>query len=254
MAKIALGATARVHCSTSTALEPGQDQKPHTHDDQDKIYVVLEGRGRFTVGAAEETLEPGEAVVAAAGAAHGVVNDSDARLLAARARVAAAAARVTPPAARRPHGHLPRGHVLSRGRRDDRAAAPPARRRRRRSRPARRAAACRSSTPATTRRRPPSPGARSPCSRTRSTSSSPRDRARGWSSTSIPALMADRAARAEAERLAGRTYELSQFLVKRARPRGASAAPSAGGSRTTTPVTSCAACTSRRVRARSCAT
>ena len=80
MAKIALGATSRLHLDLY-ALEPGQAQKVHTHDDQDKVYVVLEGRGRFTVGADEETLEPGEAIVAPAGAGHGVVNDSGARLL-----------------------------------------------------------------------------------------------------------------------------------------------------------------------------
>ena len=80
MAKITLGATARVHLDLY-ALEPGQAQKVHTHDDQDKVYVVLEGRGRFTVGAAVETLESGEAIIAAAGAAHGVVNDSGGRLL-----------------------------------------------------------------------------------------------------------------------------------------------------------------------------
>jgi quercetin dioxygenase-like cupin family protein len=80
MAKIALGATARVHLDLY-ALEPGQAQKVHTHDDQDKVYVVLEGRGRFTVSGGDETLETGEAIVAAAGAPHGVVNDSGARLL-----------------------------------------------------------------------------------------------------------------------------------------------------------------------------
>ena len=42
---------------------------------------MLEGRGRVTVGATEETLEAGEAIVAPAGVAHGVVNDSGARLL-----------------------------------------------------------------------------------------------------------------------------------------------------------------------------
>ena len=80
MAKITLGATARVHLDLY-ALEPGQLQKVHTHDDQDKVYVGLEGRGRFTVGAVEEVLDVGEAIVAAAGAPHGVVNDSGARLL-----------------------------------------------------------------------------------------------------------------------------------------------------------------------------
>ena len=80
MARITLSATPRVHLDLY-ALEPGQAQRVHTHDDQDKVYVVLEGRGRFTIGTTEETLEPGEAVVAAAGAPHGVANDSGARLL-----------------------------------------------------------------------------------------------------------------------------------------------------------------------------
>ena len=80
MARIALAATPRVHLDLY-ALEPGQAQKVHTHDDQDKVYVVLEGRGRSTVGAEDETLEAGDAVVAPAGVAHGVRNDSGERLL-----------------------------------------------------------------------------------------------------------------------------------------------------------------------------
>jgi quercetin dioxygenase-like cupin family protein len=80
MAKIALATTDRAQLDLY-CLEPGQSQKAHTHAEQDKIYVVLEGRGRFSLDGAEATLEAGEAVVAPAGAAHGVVNDSDARLL-----------------------------------------------------------------------------------------------------------------------------------------------------------------------------
>ena len=80
MAKVALGATDRallaLHC-----VAPGQSQKAHTHDDQDKIYVVLEGRGRVRVGDAEDTLGPGEAVIAPAGVEHGLVNDGPASLL-----------------------------------------------------------------------------------------------------------------------------------------------------------------------------
>ena len=56
MAKIALAATPRVLLDLY-ALEPGQAQKVHSHDAQDKIYVVLEGRGRFSVGGSDETLE-----------------------------------------------------------------------------------------------------------------------------------------------------------------------------------------------------
>jgi quercetin dioxygenase-like cupin family protein len=51
------------------------------HADQDKVYYVLDGRGRFTLDGADEVAEAGEAIVAAAGAAHGVRNDSAARLL-----------------------------------------------------------------------------------------------------------------------------------------------------------------------------
>lgn len=80
MAKIALGATPRalldLYC-----LSPGQTQKPHTHGDQDKVYVVLEGTGRAQLGDTEERLGPGEAVIAAAGVEHGLVNDGAAPLV-----------------------------------------------------------------------------------------------------------------------------------------------------------------------------
>jgi quercetin dioxygenase-like cupin family protein len=53
----------------------------HTHPDQDKFYLVLEGQGEFTVG--EETLiaGPGLTVLAPAGVTHGVSNKSSARLV-----------------------------------------------------------------------------------------------------------------------------------------------------------------------------
>ena len=80
MAKIALATTPRAQLDLY-CLEPGQSQRVHSHDDQDKVYVVLDGRGRFTLGGDEHLLEQGEALVAAAGAPHGVSNDSGARLL-----------------------------------------------------------------------------------------------------------------------------------------------------------------------------
>lgn len=80
MAKVALAATDRalldLYC-----VAPGQSQKPHTHGDQDKIYYVLEGKGRFRVGGEEQTLEAGDATVAPAGVEHGLVNDGAAPLL-----------------------------------------------------------------------------------------------------------------------------------------------------------------------------
>ena len=80
MAKIALAATPRAQLDLY-CLEPGQSQKVHSHADQDKVYVVLEGRGRLTLGAEEHALAAGEALVAAAGIPHGVSNDSGARLV-----------------------------------------------------------------------------------------------------------------------------------------------------------------------------
>lgn len=61
-------------------LEPGQEQKPHTHDDADKIYYVLEGCGLFLVGTEEQELTQHKIVLAPAGAPHGVRNTSEARL------------------------------------------------------------------------------------------------------------------------------------------------------------------------------
>jgi quercetin dioxygenase-like cupin family protein len=81
MAKIALATTARAQLDLY-CLSPGQEQKPHSHPDQDKIYVVLDGRARVVVGGQEETLEAGEAVVAPAGVDHGVANAGSAPLLA----------------------------------------------------------------------------------------------------------------------------------------------------------------------------
>jgi mannose-6-phosphate isomerase-like protein (cupin superfamily) len=62
-------------------LEPGQAQKPHAHDGCDKVYLVVEGRGRVRVGDEERALARGEAVLAASGEVHGLLNDSAERLV-----------------------------------------------------------------------------------------------------------------------------------------------------------------------------
>ena len=80
MAKVALATTERAQLDLY-CVAPGQSQKPHTHGDQDKIYYVLEGRGRFRVGGGDHALAAGDAVVARAGVEHGLVNDGDAPLL-----------------------------------------------------------------------------------------------------------------------------------------------------------------------------
>lgn len=62
-------------------LLPGQAQKVHAHDSSDKIYYVLEGSGRFTVGEEERDLGAGHAVIARAGDPHGVRNESNENLV-----------------------------------------------------------------------------------------------------------------------------------------------------------------------------
>ena len=62
-------------------LMPGQHQKIHTHENSDKIYYVLEGTGRFTVGDEEQNLPQGYAVIASAGEPHGVRNETDENLV-----------------------------------------------------------------------------------------------------------------------------------------------------------------------------
>lgn len=74
MTRIGLASTPRAQLDLY-CVGSGQGQAVHTHADQDKIYYVIEGTGRFTLGEREERLEAGEALLAAAGTAHGVRND-----------------------------------------------------------------------------------------------------------------------------------------------------------------------------------
>ncbi len=62
-------------------LLPGQQQKVHAHEGSDKVYYVLEGAGRFTVGDEENDLPEGHAVIVPAGEAHGVRNETQENLV-----------------------------------------------------------------------------------------------------------------------------------------------------------------------------
>jgi quercetin dioxygenase-like cupin family protein len=71
--------TPRFFCDVY-CFEPGQEQKGHVHGEQDKVYMVLEGQGKFRVGAEERVLGPGQGTMAPAGEQHGVVNHTNSRL------------------------------------------------------------------------------------------------------------------------------------------------------------------------------
>jgi len=62
-------------------LLPGQSQKVHAHEGSDKVYFVLQGKGRFTVGEEERDLGEGNALIARAGDPHGVRNETQENLV-----------------------------------------------------------------------------------------------------------------------------------------------------------------------------
>ncbi len=79
MRKINLFETKNFFCDVY-CLEPGQEQKVHAHEKEDKVYYVLDGRGSFVVGDETAELRQGQIVMAPAGAPHGVKNSGDRRL------------------------------------------------------------------------------------------------------------------------------------------------------------------------------
>ena len=80
MQKVNLFETERMFADVY-CLEPGQEQKRHTHSGADKIYFVLEGTGRFHIGDEDCELGVDQIVLAPADVEHGVRNQSDARLV-----------------------------------------------------------------------------------------------------------------------------------------------------------------------------
>lgn len=62
-------------------LLPGQAQRVHTHDHEDKVYVVLRGEALFDIDNEQELLPEGSAVIARAGVSHGVRNESSSEVV-----------------------------------------------------------------------------------------------------------------------------------------------------------------------------
>lgn len=80
MQKVNLFATGELFLDVY-CLEPGQGQKVHKHESSSKIYIVLEGHGRFHVGEETRDVGPGQAVLTRAGEMHGVDNATSERLV-----------------------------------------------------------------------------------------------------------------------------------------------------------------------------
>jgi quercetin dioxygenase-like cupin family protein len=63
------------------SFEPGQEHRLHVHEDMDKVYHVLEGRGLFLLEDREIEMEAGLMLIAPGGVPHGVRNHTDGRLI-----------------------------------------------------------------------------------------------------------------------------------------------------------------------------
>jgi mannose-6-phosphate isomerase-like protein (cupin superfamily) len=75
MQKVPVFTSDKMYCDQYCLL-PGQAQRVHTHDTEDKIYIVLEGEAMFDIGNERELLAEGSATIARAGVPHGVSNES----------------------------------------------------------------------------------------------------------------------------------------------------------------------------------
>jgi quercetin dioxygenase-like cupin family protein len=79
MGKVSLAAGAHLYAGMN-CFEPGQEHKAHTHDDQDKLYVVLDGTGEATVAGQTSTVAAGDIILAKAGVLHSMRNPGPGRL------------------------------------------------------------------------------------------------------------------------------------------------------------------------------
>jgi quercetin dioxygenase-like cupin family protein len=79
VAKVDLASTPHLIAGLN-CFEPGQVQKPHAHAGSDKLYLVVEGSGEFSVGTEKRMLKAGDLLHVPENVDHGVVNTGSGRL------------------------------------------------------------------------------------------------------------------------------------------------------------------------------
>ncbi|MCC7343014.1 MAG: cupin domain-containing protein [Bryobacterales bacterium] len=62
-------------------FEAGQEHKAHVHEGQDKLYYVLEGSGKLTIGEDRSHFQAGDLALAPAGVEHSLRNDGPGKLV-----------------------------------------------------------------------------------------------------------------------------------------------------------------------------
>jgi mannose-6-phosphate isomerase-like protein (cupin superfamily) len=58
-------------------VPPGAEQRAHSHEDSEQVYVIVRGRGRMTVAGDEEEVGEGDLVFIPPATDHGIVNSGD---------------------------------------------------------------------------------------------------------------------------------------------------------------------------------
>jgi mannose-6-phosphate isomerase-like protein (cupin superfamily) len=56
-------------------VPPGVEQRAHSHEESEQVYVVVRGRGRMTVAGDVEEVGEGDLVFIPPATEHGIVND-----------------------------------------------------------------------------------------------------------------------------------------------------------------------------------
>jgi len=79
MKKNNLFTTDRLFCDVY-CFEPGQAQAAHSHRGSDKVYYVIEGTARISIGTEEREVGTGTAALAPADVEHAVLNPGPGRL------------------------------------------------------------------------------------------------------------------------------------------------------------------------------
>lgn len=80
MKKNNLFTTERMFCDVY-CFEPGQSQAAHSHAGSDKVYYVLSGTARITIGDDQRDVAAGTAALAPSEVPHAVVNPGPERLM-----------------------------------------------------------------------------------------------------------------------------------------------------------------------------
>jgi mannose-6-phosphate isomerase-like protein (cupin superfamily) len=62
-------------------VPPGAEQRLHSHEDSEQVYVIVRGRGRMEVAGDVEEVSEGDLVLIPPATDHGIVNDSSETLV-----------------------------------------------------------------------------------------------------------------------------------------------------------------------------